>query len=123
MKHIVCRECEESFILLPNKPGFADVCPVCTTQDPPEDEPELLKGAVTWEHKTAPIVTVTTAHYADKVNRKRGMFGPCLALGSPNFSIVERKHPWATKETSDRENEAVRGSTYTNKMGEKRKIR
>jgi hypothetical protein len=30
----ICRVCEEEFELKPDKPGFADCCPECSTAEP-----------------------------------------------------------------------------------------
>jgi hypothetical protein len=38
-----CRYCEESFILLPGKPGYADECPECLHEKThPQPPPDLL---------------------------------------------------------------------------------
>jgi hypothetical protein len=68
----ICRFCHEEFTLIPGKPGRIDVClekrcRVLDTKQAPE--PEKLKGWTAWEGKHTPVMTVTTAHEANRVNR------------------------------------------------------
>ena len=47
----ICSVCEEEFELKPDKPGFADRCPACSTPEKAEPDSPLKMDAV--ERKSA----------------------------------------------------------------------
>ena len=65
-----CSNCNEAFILKPDKPGNINHCPDCSF------EPfERLGGNMTWHHKTAPelqIRPLSQAQYLAKQQKRVG---------------------------------------------------
>jgi hypothetical protein len=111
---MVCKECERDFKLMPTKPGFANICPTCTEENPPK-EPEKLMATVAWSGKHTPEINITdrkTAIAFNNANRRRAATA-CL-----NFT----SYSYATDEKSDRDGSSI-GTSYRTSLGEVRKVR
>lgn len=88
-----CRFCDEVFELRPRKPGRADVCTDqdCQRRDRQEaKEPEAVKGWTAWEGKHTPVMTVATAHVADRINAQLRRHGHNACL--PGISSYSYEH-------------------------------
>jgi hypothetical protein len=82
---MICKECGGEFILNPDKPGFANVCPICT--EPAEllakKAAAVIELQETKRQRRKPIKRV-----GKRENKKSGNWKHCTLK---QFAIFERK--------------------------------
>jgi len=106
-----CTSCGEEFQLLPNKPGYANVCPNCSKG---VKEPQKLMAEVSWEGKHTPIITVTTAAKAIAFNRAQRRSG---------FTANLRFSAQSTSFEREAAGQEVIGTDYRTRLGESRRVK
>jgi len=106
-----CRQCEEWFVLLPDKPGYAHDCPSCSDKDVP-----LLMAKVAWSGKHEMEMEITSDRKAAMAFNKAQRRNSATVMSSITQA---REEPENTKQGLGAEAYAI----YRSPLGEKHSVK